>query len=162
MPFFGFGITAQTLVGNSIGRGENKKAQFFGNETAKLATFYAIIIGIIFLIIPNWILLIFTTNDKIISIAVPLIRIAGIAQLFYGSGIVFAYGLQAAGRSFYVMTADVIINWLIFIPLAYFIAVYLGFGIIGAWASMMFYVVLYSFAMMIKFNLSRWRMEKFN
>lgn len=159
MPFFGFGIAEQTIVGNALGKGDNKLARKLGNETAKLATIYALGIASIFLIAPRYLMLIFTTNKEIIEIAAPLLRIAGIGQIFYASGVVLANGLQSAGRSLFVMIADVVINWLIFVPLAYIFAIPLNFGIIGAWIALLVYVLLYSSAMILKFNFSRWIKE---
>jgi multidrug resistance protein, MATE family len=48
LPCFGFGIAAQTLVGNHIGSGKFKLAKIYGYETAKIATYYTLILGVIF------------------------------------------------------------------------------------------------------------------
>jgi len=54
-----------------------------------------------------------TTNDvKIIRIAVPALRIAGLGQVFYATGVVLSNGLQSAGKSLFVMLSEVIVNWL--------------------------------------------------
>ncbi|TLY32527.1 MAG: MATE family efflux transporter, partial [Ignavibacteria bacterium] len=78
----GFGIAGQTLVGQSIGRGEARLAHSYGFETAKVTTIFTIAIGLIFVFIPDAILLIITTNDEVIRVARPLLQIAGIAQVF--------------------------------------------------------------------------------
>lgn len=156
LPCFGFGIAVQTLVGNNLGAKKFLLAKIYGFETAKVATIYTIILGFIFIIIPQYVLLITTNNQTIIQTAVPSLRIAGFAQIFYGIGVVLANGLQAGGRSFYVMKSEVITNLLIFVPLAYFLGVFLNLGLTWAWMALPVYIILYSLIIFLKFNSNDW------
>jgi putative MATE family efflux protein len=157
LPCFGFGIAVQTLVGNNIGSGKFKLAKILGLETAKIATYYTFLLGIIFILIPQYILLIITTDQSIIEIAKPVLRIAGFAQIFYATGVVLANGLQAAGKTLFVMLSESITNLLIFVPLAYFFGIYLQGGLIGAWLALPVYIILYSSAIFLKFNKGEWQ-----
>jgi putative MATE family efflux protein len=156
LPCFGFGIAVQTLVGNNLGARKFRLAKIYGFETAKVATIYTIILGFIFIIIPQYVLLIITNDRTIIDTASPSLRIAGFAQIFYGVGVVLANGLQAAGRSFYVMKSEVITNLIIFVPLAYFLGVYLNLGLTWAWMALPVYIILYSLVIYLKFNSMNW------
>ncbi|MBE0571614.1 MAG: MATE family efflux transporter [Ignavibacteriaceae bacterium] len=156
LPCFGFGIAVQTLVGNNLGAKKFLLAKIYGFETAKVATIYTIILGFIFIIIPQYVLLIITNDQTIINTAVPSLRVAGFAQIFYGVGVVLANGLQAAGRSFYVMKSEVITNIVIFVPLAYFLGVYLELGLTWAWMALPVYIILYSLIIYLKFNSADW------
>ncbi|NLT50711.1 MAG: MATE family efflux transporter [Ignavibacteria bacterium] len=159
MPCFGFGAAVQTLTGNNLGRGKIAIAKFYAFETSKLATFYTVLIGIIFICFPKIILYLVTNDAEIIETALPAIRIAGFGQIFYAVGVVLANGLQAAGKSLYVMLSEIIINWFLFIPLAYLLGVYLNFGLTGAWSALPLYVVLYSLSIFIKFKFGKWGKE---
>ncbi len=156
LPCFGFGIAVQTLVGNNLGARKYNLAKLYGFETAKVTTVYTVILSIIYMSIPQYVLLIVTNNQSIIEMAVPALRIAGFTQLFYGVGIVLANGLQAAGRTMYVMKAEVIANLLIFVPLSYFLGVYLGLGLTWAWLALPVYIMAYTGMMYIKFNSGTW------
>ena len=156
LPCFGFGIAVQTLVGNNLGAGKYNLAKIYGFETAKVTTVYTLILSVIYMLIPQYVLLIVTNNQSIIEMAVPALRVAGFTQLFYGVGIVLANGLQAAGRTVYVMKAEVIANLLIFVPLSYFLGVYLGLGFTWAWLALPVYIISYSAMMYIKFNSGNW------
>ena len=156
LPCFGFGIAVQTLVGNNLGAGKYNLAKIYGFETAKVATVYTAILAVIFILIPQYVLLIVTNNQSIIEMAKPALRIAGFTQLFYGVGIVLANGLQAAGRTMYVMKGEVIANLLIFVPLSYFLGVYLGLGFTWAWVALPVYIIAYTTMMYIKFNSGNW------
>lgn len=157
LPCFGFGIAVQTLVGNNLGAKKFQLAKIYGFETAKVATIYTIMLGLIFTILPKYVLLIVTNDQTIIDTAAPSLRIAGFAQIFYAVGVVLANGLQAAGRSFYVMKSEVVTNLLIFVPLAYFLGVYLELGLTWAWMALPVYIILYSLIIYIKFNSNDWQ-----
>src|SRR3990172_418149 len=152
LPCFGFGIAVQTLVGNNIGSGKYNLAKIYGFETAKVATYYTLTLGFIFFLIPQYVLLILTNNQSIIEVAKPILRIAGFAQIFYASGVALANGLQAAGKTFFVMMAEVITNLLIFVPLAYLFGVYLKMGLVWAWLALPVYIIIYTFIIFYKFR----------
>jgi multidrug resistance protein, MATE family len=157
MPLFGFGIAAQTLIGNHMGNKKMFLAQSYGFETAKLGTIFTIVVGLIFVVFPQYVLLVITTNDRVLETAVPLLRIAGIAQVFYAIGIILANALQAAGAMVFVMLTEVITHWVIFLPLAYLLAVKADLGSIGAWFALPVYIILYSFVMWLKFRSGGWK-----
>jgi Na+-driven multidrug efflux pump len=156
LPSFGFGIAVQTLVGNNLGAGKIKLAKIYGFETAKVVTYYTILLGLIFVLFPQYVLLIITEDQSIIETAMSSLRIAGFAQIFYGFGVVLANGLQAAGRTMFVMKAEVITNILIFVPVAYFLGVYLQLGLFWAWVALPIYIISYSLAIYLKFNSTSW------
>jgi len=157
LPCFGFGIAVQTLVGNSIGSGNLKLAKHYGFETSKLATIYTIVVGLFFAIAPRVILSLTTNDQNVIETAVPALRIAAFGQIFYGIGVVLANGLQASGSTLYVMIAEVVVNWFVFVPIAYILGVYLHFGILGAWAALPFYVLIYALVIYVKFRFVNWK-----
>ncbi|HSL88188.1 MAG TPA: MATE family efflux transporter, partial [Ignavibacteriaceae bacterium] len=156
LPCFGFGVAIQTLVGNNLGAKKYNLAKIYAFETAKIATLYTVFLGIIFLSIPQIVLLIITTDQGIIETAKPALRVAGFAQIFYAVGVVLANGLQAAGRTVFVMQAEVIANLLIFVPLAYLLGVTLQFGLVGAWLALPIYIIIYSATILMKFNTKEW------
>lgn len=157
LPCFGFGIAVQTLVGNNLGSGKFRLAKIYGFETARIATYYTIILGIIFISMPGYVLLIITNNQSIIDLAKPILRIAGFAQIFYAVGVVLANGLQAAGKTFFVMKSEVITNLFIFVPLAYLMGVLLKGGIIWAWLALPVYIIIYSITIFRKYEQGGWQ-----
>jgi putative MATE family efflux protein len=157
LPLFGFGIAVQTLVGNNLGAGKIQLAKLYGYETAKVATYYTIVLGIIFISIPQYVLLMITNDWSIIELAKTSLRIAGFAQIFYATGVVLANALQAAGRTVFVMRAEVITNLFIFVPIAYLLGVVFELGLKGAWLALPVYVIIYSSAILIKFRSKDWQ-----
>ena len=160
MPCFGFGIAGQTLVGQSIGRGDIRLAHAYGYETAKLTTILTVVIGIVFVLVPDAVLLIITNNDQVIEVARPILQIAGIAQVFYGAGIIFANALQAGGATVYVMAVEILTHWVIFLPLTYVFGVTFGGGVKGAWLALPVYIFAYTGMNFLKFRSAGWLRRK--
>ncbi|MCS7054329.1 MAG: MATE family efflux transporter [Ignavibacterium sp.] len=156
LPCFGFGIAVQTLVGINLGANKYSLARIYGFETAKVASIYTIFLAILFLLIPEYMLLIITNDNSIIQTAKDSLRIAGVAQMFYALGIVLANALQAAGKIVFVMKTEVITNLFIFVPLAYVFGIHLGLGLNGAWLALPIYIFIYSLSMLLKFSSNDW------
>lgn len=160
LPCFGFGLGAQTLVGQSLGTGNRERARVLGAEAAKLATYFTILLGAVFILAPDLIIGIITTNREVARLARPVIQIAGAAQIVYGGGIVIAHALQAAGATVFVMLVEVLTHWVIFLPVSYLFGVVLGGGVVGAWLALPLYVVAYSFLMLWKYRNGSWMFLK--
>jgi Na+-driven multidrug efflux pump len=157
LPCFAFGIAAQTLVGNSLGNGKIKLAEIFGKESIKLLTIFTYTLALAYIFIPEIILHIITTDQAIIRTASPILKIAGISQIFYGIAIVLAYSLQATGESFFVMKAEVMTNWLIFLPLAYLSTVIFRFPFVITWLSLPIYIFIYAMILYYEFSNGDWK-----
>ncbi len=161
IPSFGFGIAVQTLVGNQIGKRKKLLAKIYGFETAKLATYYTFFLGLIYIFIPKLLLIIITTDNNLIELAKPVMKIVGVAQIFYAMGIVLSNGIQAMGKTRFVMRIEIISNLLVFVPLSYLLSIYFKFGLLGAWFALPIYVIIYSIIMYLKFsNHKSWQILK--
>ena len=156
LPGFGFGIAAQTLVGNNLGGKKIKLAKIFGYETAKVASVYSLFLGMVYIIFPKMILNIVTNDNTILEIAKPALQVAGFAQIFYATGVVLGNGLQAGGKTLFVMLAEVGTNLIIFVPLAYILGVKMELGLTWAWGALPVYIILYSSIIFMKFKYGKW------
>ncbi len=157
LPSNGFGVAAQTLIGNEVGKNNIVVAKKYGYETAKLATIYTLALSIVFIFFPHLLLMITTDEIAVIDQALPAIKLAGIAQIFFGAGVVFAYGLQSVGKTYFVMSTEVITNLLIFVPASYYLGIYLEGGLRGAWSALILYTTLYLLFMFLKFYKGNWQ-----
>jgi len=160
LPCFGFGIGAQTLVGQCLGNGQYQLAKRYGIEAAKQATLLTIFLGLVFIVFPEWIILLITTNPEVTDAAIPILRVAGAAQVFYAAGIVLANALQAAGATVYVMLVEVLTHWIIFLPVCYLLSVTLDGGLMGAWLALPLYIISYTVLISLKYRKDSWLMRK--
>ncbi len=162
LPCFAFGIAAQTLVGNYLGQKQYSLAEKYAVETLKLITIFSFFLAIIYILLPELLLILITTDKTIIQTAKPALKIAGISQIFYGIAIVLAYILQTAGLTFFVMKSEVLTNWLILLPLSYLFSVVLKLGFVATWISLPVYIFVYALLLLTKFLKNDWKMNDLN
>jgi MATE family multidrug resistance protein len=157
LPSSAFGITAQTLVGRRLGENDILHARQWGFETSRTAVGYTTMLGLVFMIMPGTVLSMLTGNGPILDAAVPVLRIAGLGQIFFGIGLVLANGLLAAGESFFVMVTDVSLTWLVLVPVGYLTGIILKLGLVAVWTAMPLYAGLYALVIFIKFRFGPWK-----
>jgi putative MATE family efflux protein len=158
LPCFGFGTGAQTLVGQALGRGDHDLARRAGYEAAKLATYFTVVLGFFFVFLPDWVIILITNDPTVTAAARPVLRVAGVAQVIYASGIVLAHALQAAGATVYVMVIEVLTHWVVFLPISYVLGVTLGGGLVGAWSALPVYIVSYTVFILLKYRKGDWHL----
>ncbi len=156
LPCFGFGIGAQTLVGQSMGKSQFKLAHQYGMEASRIATYFTFVLGCVFILLPDAVISVITNDPEVAAIARPLLQIAGAAQMFYAPGIVLAHALQAAGATVYVMWVEVLTHWVIFLPVCYLLGVTYGGGIQGVWMALPVYIIAYSALIYMKYRKGTW------
>ncbi len=160
LPCFGFGIGAQTLVGQNLGNGNVDLAKRYGMEAARLATYFTALLGALFILLPDVVIILITTNPEVTDAARPILQLAGAAQIFYAGGIVLAHALQSAGRTFYVMVVEVVTHWIVFLPVSYVFGIVLKGGLVGAWLALPIYIISYSTLIYLKYRKDSWLLVK--
>jgi putative MATE family efflux protein len=126
----GFGLAAETLVGQNLGAGQPGRARQAGWLTARMAAVPAAALGVVFLAVPEAIAGIFTSDAAVIRDATAYLRAVALAQLAAAFENVLEGGLTGAGYTLYTMIAVVVISALR-IPLADLVSG--PFGLAGIW-----------------------------
>ena len=130
MICIGFGLAAETIVGQNLGAGQPARAREAGWMTARIASIAPWAFGILFLLVPDTLVGVFTRDAAVIRDAALYLRAAGVAQLVIAYENVLEGGLTGAGYTLYTMVAVVGISALR-VPLAEVVAE--GFGLVGVW-----------------------------
>lgn len=126
----GFGLAAETIVGQNLGAGQPARARRAGWMTAHIAALAPCVFAILFVVVPGALVGVFTSDTAVIRDAAPYLRAAGAAQLVMAYENVFEGGLSGAGYTFYTMVAVVGISALR-VPLAEIVAG--PYGLAGVW-----------------------------
>ncbi|MCO7225691.1 MATE family efflux transporter [Pleionea sp. CnH1-48] len=133
LPCIAFGISAATLVGQALGRGEPDDAHQWGWDTTVIAMITVFIIGLPMIIVPEFLLGLFLHEATAINIAILPLRLVGIGIMLDAIGLVLMNALQGAGATKDTMKVSLIMQWLLFLPLAYTMGPMLGFGLTAIW-----------------------------
>ncbi len=151
------GTTSATLVGRSLGEGNEGRAVRYGWHSVGIGSLMMGIIGMLFMFFPREIMGLFTTQAGTIEKGVLPFRLLGAFQLLDGVGIVLSRTLQGVGSTLYVMVSEMICIWCILIPYTYIVVEVLDGGIVSAWWGLFIYIVAFSAAMTWKFREGGWK-----
>jgi MATE family multidrug resistance protein len=158
MPGYGIASSGTTLVGQSIGAGDRAWGMRVGSRVILMAALYMGGIGVLLAIAAPWLLPLFTgahDADAMAAVALgqTLLWIAAIYQFFDGVNMGSGMCLRGAGDVAVPAALVIPVSWLVFVPLAHALTFapgqgwvgflpQFGFGPIGGWAALVFYVML--------------------
>jgi putative MATE family efflux protein len=153
MICIGFGLAAETLVGQNLGAGRPERARRAGWLTTRLASVPAWALAALFLAVPGALVGVFTDDPGVIRDGSLYLRAAAVAQLAMAFETVLEGGLTGAGYTLLPMIAVVGISALR-IPLADLVAG--PFGLEGIWWMLALTAMARAAAMTSLWQWGRW------
>jgi putative MATE family efflux protein len=153
---YGFSLAASTMVGQNLGAGKPDRATRCAWGATALAGGFTLIIGAIFVAFPSMIASVFTSDPEVHRIAVDYLIILGLSQVAMAIEIVLEASFSGAGDTIPPMIV-MIPGSLLRVPLAYYLAITLDWGINGVWWTLTFTAVAKSIVLAWWFRLGRWK-----
>lgn len=133
LPGIGFGLSAASLVGQSLGNNRPDEAKQWGWDVMKLAMIVVGLLCVPALIAPDLLLGIFLHNPETLAVARLPLRLIAATMAFDVAGLVLMNALLGAGDSTRVMVVSIVMQWGINLPLAYLFGAHLGYGLLAVW-----------------------------
>lgn len=135
LPSWGLSNAASTLVGQNLGAGQPHRAEqsvwMIGVGNIVLMCF----VSILFWLIPGLLVSLFSGEGAVVEVGIQTLRIIAFGLPFYGLGMVLVRALNGAGDTLTPTLLFLFVFWLVELPLAYYLAVHLGWQSRGAfWA----------------------------
>ncbi len=156
-----FGTSTATLVSQSLGEGDGRKAERFGWVSVTLGL---VIFGVVGLceggLFTRSILSLVTRSDSVFQAALVPLRMMGFATPLIATGMILTQALFGAGNTRFVMLVELCLHFCCLVPLAWLLGVHLHFGLVGIWSAALAYVVLLTTAMVLKFRSGDWKSIK--
>lgn len=134
LPGHAVGEAAGVLVGQFVGAEKPQLARPVVHSATKLAVGIMASWGIIFMVIPELLIMPFDTELAVAQVAARLLLLAAAFQLFDAIVMAVTGGLNGAGDTRWVMVVSLLGAWLIKVPGAYIGVFILDMGAMGAWA----------------------------
>ncbi len=156
MPGIGVSVAVQTLVGQSLGRGDVLGARHSTWTGVGLAMVFMGSFGVAFLVVPGFFLRLFSDSPELVAAGIPVLRVLGLVQLIDAVGLTLAGALRGAGATRVVMLVDIISGFGLLPPLTYLFAIVMGGGLLGAYLALLTWFTLYALGMTWLFFRSDW------
>ena len=154
---FAFSFAASALVGQELGKGSSQKALKNGYICTIIAMIVMSTFGLLFFIIPQFLVSLFTKDKDVIELATMALKIVSICQPFSGASMVLAGALRGAGDTKSVLLITYLGIFLIRIPITYLFLDVLNFGLAGAWIVMTIDLVIRSSLAFYIFRRGKWK-----
>ena len=160
LPSVGISHAAGTLVGQNLGAKQPDRAEKSAWATAKINVIFLSTIAVVFIIIPDFFISIFTDEQVVISTGANCLRIISYGFIFYGLGMVLVNSFNGAGDTITPTKINVICFWIVEIPLAYFLAVPAGMKEEGVFYSIIIAETLLTIISVIIFKRGKWKLKE--
>ena len=154
---FAFSFAASALVGQELGKGSSQKALKDGYICTIIAMIVMSTFGLLFFIIPQFLVSLFTKDKDVIELATMALKIVSICQPFSGASMVLAGALRGAGDTKSVLFITYLGIFLIRIPITYLFLDVLNFGLAGAWIVMTIDLAIRSSLAFYIFRRGKWK-----
>jgi len=136
LPAVGMGLAGATLLGRSIGEGRPDEGRRLVWHGVKLTMLGLIVPCLVLLAFPDWIVGWFTPDGRVVELARPAMRILAVTMAFDALPIVLVFSLQGAGATRWAAGVNVVQQYGVLLPLAWFLGIHLELGVVGLWVAM--------------------------
>lgn len=135
MPSIGFSVAASTLVGQSLGAKRPEDAERKGWESVRLSSYFMGIMGLLFIIIPDPFVRIYTSDPALLGPAKELLRIIGLTQLPQAIANTASGILRGAGDTKVVLGSGLFGNVLLRLGFSYLFVIVWHWGLWSAFVA---------------------------
>lgn len=160
MPGFGFSMAATTLVGQGLGAGNPKLAEDSGYTTWKLGATVMVGMGLVFLAIPEYLIMLFNRDPEIVRYGAMCLRMVALAQLPFSSSSIMTGALRGAGDTLPPLLIAAVGMWGVRLTLAWLLVNRLNLGLMGAWTAMVVDLWIRGTITFLRFRSGRWKSIK--
>ena len=144
LPAVGFGVAATSLVSRALGADDLRAARDWGWAVSRIAVSTLVLISLPLWLFPDQILRLFIASPDLIDSARFPLQLAALAICADAVAIVLAQALIGAGANRRVLFISTIMQWGLFLPLAWLFGPLLGAGLVGIWLVQLGYRALSS------------------
>ena len=160
LPSWGMSNAAATMVGQALGAKKPERAE----EAVWIAGFYNMvalgIVGVIFIAFAPQIVSVFTSDPEPARYGIQCLRIVSLGFLFYAYGMVLTQAFNGAGDTWTPTVINIFCFWLFELPVAWVLAVPLGFEARGVFIAMTLAFSSLAVVSAVFFRRGKWKLRE--
>lgn len=156
---FGFSMAVATLVGQNLGARNPKRAESLAFKTVWLISGFCGVTSVLFFLFALPIAKFFNADPAVWPYCVSYLQILALSQVLMGWEIVFEGAFTGAGDTLPPMIVS-IVGSVARVPLAYALALWLGWGVAGVWWTITLTTIVKAFVLYFWFRAGRWKKKE--
>lgn len=155
IPIMGFASATNTLVSFVIGQNRSNEVLSLVRKIALVCTAGAAFLSAVCAFFPEIILSVYTNNASLISIGLPVLRVASVASVLLALANILFNGVSGTGKTKVSLIMELVIL-AFYLGLTYILAVVLEQPITIVWTVEIFYAAILSIASYVYLRSNRW------
>ncbi len=156
-PGQAFGTAASTLTGRSLGAQDPDLAERYIKESRGIGSIISALMGLLFFFLGPYVAMMYTDSPEVISEASRVLKLMAFIMPFQGSQLIVAGGLRGAGDTIWTLVATFAGIIGVRIALAWLFVVVLGYGLLGAWLSVLIDQFVRWVFISLRFRTNKWK-----
>lgn len=160
LPSWGMSNASATLVGQNLGAAQPDRAEHSVWKTGFYNMIFLTVVMVVFLLFSENILRLFTTEEQVVYYGMRCLQIIALGYIFYGYGMIIAQSFNGAGDTRTPTILNLFAFWFLQVPLAYVLAIPLGFGPLGVFAAIPIAESALTIASVAIFRKGKWKSVK--
>jgi putative MATE family efflux protein len=160
LPSWGISNATSTLVGQNLGAKKPERAERAVWVTGWVNMIFLGFIGLLLVLFPEPFIRMFIDNENVITSGVLGLRIISIGFIAYGLGMVLVNSFNGAGDTSTPLKINIFAFWMVEIPLAWFLAIKLGFKEEGVFIAIVVAETLMTITAWLVFRRGKWKLKE--
>jgi MATE family multidrug resistance protein len=149
----GLAIAVGMRTSAALGAGQRERLRPIWTGAALMSAAFAAVVSLAFVLVGRRIASCFISDPAVVSASASLLVVAGIFQVFDGSQVISSSALRGISDVRVPVALTFASYWLIAEPVAYLLAIRIGYGAVGAWCGLA--VGLWAASVMLGFRFLR-------
>jgi putative MATE family efflux protein len=160
LPSWGLANAAATLVGQNLGAGYPDRAEKSVWRSAFYNMLFLTAISVILFVFAGSILHIFSDKETVIQYGKQCLRYICVGYVFAAYGMVISQSFNGAGDTRTPTLINLFSEWILQIPLAYVLAIYVGLGPAGVFIAIAISFSVLAILSIVLFKRGAWKLVK--
>ncbi len=157
LPSWGMSNAAATMMGQNLGAKKPERAEKSAWIAGHVNMFFLTCLALVFIVFPEFLIGIFSKDPKLIAVGSQCLRYISFCYPIYAYGMVMVQSFNGAGDTTTPTVINFLCFWLFELPVAYLLAVILGFDARGVYLAITIAAGLFGVVGILLFRRGTWK-----
>ena len=156
MPLMALSLAVSSIVGQNLGAGKEERAARAGWNVTFIGVSMMVILGACLYLFARPIALVMSRDAVTAVFTASYLRINAVSEPFLAVGMILMSAMQGAGDTKANMYISLFCNWIVRLPVCWYLAIVLNMGTDGVWFGMVAAVVSSAFWCALRYRSNKW------
>jgi putative MATE family efflux protein len=160
MPAWGLANAGATLVGQNLGAGQPQRAEDAIRIATRFNVIFLSVVGVLFVALAQPLVSLFSTDPEVLQHGVRALWVVSLAFPLYAAGMCLEAAFNGAGDTWTPTRLNFFCFWLGQVPIAWVLAVPLGFGPTGVFIAVPISFTVLTLWSAVLFKRGHWKQQR--